>query len=78
MKTKNLKVGNTVLIITGSNKKKTGVVLGFYKENYVFIEGINMRNRFINKFDNLTGKKKKIMIFRESHIHISNVKKVKE
>ena len=40
-----LRIGDEVLIITGSQKGKTGKILKFGEKERVFIENINMRRR---------------------------------
>lgn len=40
-----LRIGDEVLIITGSQKGKTGKILKFDEKERVFIENINMRRR---------------------------------
>jgi len=43
-----LKKGDTVLVIAGNDKGRTGVVLGF-KKNRVIIQGINLRKKHLKK-----------------------------
>lgn len=67
-----IKVGDTVKIITGSNKNKEGKVLEVLKsENRVIIEGINKVKKHVKpNAQNETGGILEV----EAPIHISNVK----
>jgi large subunit ribosomal protein L24 len=67
-----VKIGDSVKIISGSEKNKTGEVVKIYKTNgKIVVKGINLRFKHIkpNK-KNETGEKKQF----EAAIHHSNVK----
>ncbi len=66
----NLKVGDKVVVITGSNKGKEGTIKKVLKaDNKVIIEGINMVKKHQKGNGNETGG----IIEKESPIHASNV-----
>lgn len=70
MKTR-IKTGDTVKIISGSNKGKTGKVLRVAPaQNKAFIEGIGNRTRHLRPTQLQKGGKKDI----QTGIHISNLK----
>ena len=67
-----VKVGDKVLVITGSDKGKEGKVIRTYKnEDKVVVEGINLRKKHVKP--NGAGEGGGI-IDREGNIHVSNVK----
>ena len=67
-----IKVGDTVTVITGSNKGKSGKVLTVLrKENRVVIDGVNIVKKHVKpNSQNETGGILEV----EAPIHISNVK----
>ncbi len=66
----NLKVGDKVVVITGSNKGKEGTIKKVLKaDNKVIIEGINLVKKHQKGNGNETGG----IIEKESPIHASNV-----
>ena len=69
---KGLKKGDTVLVITGADKTKSGVVLDIdRKRDRVVIEGVNVRRKTIRPTqENPQGG----IIDKEMPIHVSNVK----
>ena len=69
----NLKVGDTVKIISGKYKNQISTVRKIiYKKNSVIIENINFKTKYIKPRNNEEiGKIQKI----EKPIHISNIKK---
>ena len=71
-----IKVNDTVLVIAGANKGKTGKVLKTLRnENKVVVEGVNISKRHTKPRTN----NDKGGIFEiEMPIHVSNVKKVDE
>ena len=71
-----IKINDTVLILTGKDKGKTGKVLKTLKnDNKVVVEGINIANRHVKP----RGNNDQSGIFDiEMPIHVSNVKKIEE
>ena len=71
-----IKVNDTVLILTGKDKGKTGRVLKTLKnDNKVVVEGINIAKRHVKP----RGNNDQGGIFDiEMPIHVSNVKKIEE
>lgn len=71
-----IKVNDTVLILTGKDKGKTGKVLKTLKnDNKVVVEGINIAKRHVKP----RGNNDQGGIFDiEMPIHVSNVKKIEE
>ncbi|NQZ67478.1 MAG: 50S ribosomal protein L24 [Lentisphaeria bacterium] len=69
---KGLKKGDTVLVITGADKTKSGVVLDIdRKRDRVVVEGVNVRRKTIRPTqENPQGG----IIDKEMPIHVSNVK----
>lgn len=62
--------GETVMIITGKEKNKTGKVIQFLpKKNSIIVEGLNMVKRHVKARGNEPGGIKE----KEAAIHISNV-----
>ncbi len=69
-----IKVGDTVLVIAGSDKGKTGkVTKTLKKENRVIVEGVHVVKKHIkpNRFNETGG-----ILETEAPIHASNVKLV--
>ena len=65
-----IKTGDTVIVITGKDKGKTGKVSAVIKENdRVVVEGVNIMKRHKKATQESPGKIEEI----ESSIHISNV-----
>ncbi len=71
-----IKINDTVLILTGKDKGKTGKVLKTLKnDNKVVVEGINIAKRHVKP----RGNNDQGGIFDiEMPIHVSNVKKIEE
>jgi large subunit ribosomal protein L24 len=71
-----IKVNDTVLILTGKDKGKTGKVVKTLKnDNKVVVEGINIAKRHVKP----RGNNDQGGIFDiEMPIHVSNVKKIEE
>lgn len=71
-----IKVNDTVLILTGKDKGKTGKVLKTLRnDNKVVVEGINIAKRHVKP----RGNNDQGGIFDiEMPIHVSNVKKIEE
>ena len=66
-----LRVGDTVIVIAGSDKGKTGEIIQILrKENRVIVEGVNMVTKHIkpSQLDPEGG-----IVTREAPIHASNV-----
>ena len=64
-----LRKNDSVVVITGNDKGRTGKVLGFLKER-VLVQGVNMRKRHMKKTqEQKTGQ----IIDKECSIHRSNV-----
>src|ERR1039457_3595022 len=62
--------GETVMVVTGKEKNKTGKVMKFLpKKDSVIIEGLNMVKRHVKARGNESGGIKE----KEAAIHISNV-----
>jgi len=71
-----IKKGDKVIVITGKDKGKSGVVLkSFPKDFALLIEGINKKK--VHKRPRKSGEKGKI-IDRVTPVHISNVKKIEK
>jgi large subunit ribosomal protein L24 len=67
-----IKKGDTVLIISGKDRKKTGKVLNvFPKEQRIIIEGINMRKKHVKP--KKSGEKGQVVLV-PSPVSASNVK----
>ena len=65
-----IKTGDTVIVITGKDKGKTGKVSSVIKENdRVVVEGVNIMKRHKKATQESPGKIEEM----ESSIHISNV-----
>lgn len=65
-----LKKGDTVAVISGKEKSKTGKVLQLLtKKNGVIVEGLNMVKRHMKAKNNEPGG----IVEKEAYIHISNV-----
>ena len=65
-----IKTGDTVIVITGKDKGKTGKVSSVIKENdRVVVEGVNIMKRHRKATQESPGKIEEI----EASIHISNV-----
>ncbi|KKP39040.1 MAG: 50S ribosomal protein L24, large subunit ribosomal protein L24 [Candidatus Peregrinibacteria bacterium GW2011_GWF2_33_10] len=66
-----IKANDSVLIITGKNRLKTGKVIRTIKgEDRIVVEGVNLRTKHIKKTKQGAGRK----IQFEAPIHVSNVK----
>ena len=66
----NLKVGDKVIVIAGSNKGKEGTIKKVLKaENKVIVEGVNI----VKKHQKPTGQETGGILEREAPIHASNV-----
>ncbi len=66
-----IKLNDTVLVITGKDKGKTGTVIKTLKDkDQVVIEAVNIKTKHVKKSK---GKKGEIIKF-ESPVHVSNVK----
>ena len=66
----NFKVGDEVVVITGSDKGKTGKIIKTLKaENKVVVEGVHI----VKKHQRPTGQETGGIIEREAPIHASNV-----
>ncbi len=62
--------GDTVMVIAGKEKSKTGKILRLLpKKNGVIVEGLNLVKRHIKAKGNESGEIKE----KEAYIHISNV-----
>jgi large subunit ribosomal protein L24 len=69
-----IKKGDKVIVITGKDKSKSGVVVkAFPKTSQVLVEGINKKK--LHKRPKKSNEKGKI-IEQATPIHVSNVKKV--
>ncbi len=68
-----IKTGDTITVITGKDKGKTGKVLkAFPREDRVVVEGINIKKK--HRKANQSGKKGQIVEIPHP-IHVSNIKK---
>jgi large subunit ribosomal protein L24 len=71
-----IKKGDKVIVITGKDKGKTGVVLkSFPKDLAVLVEGVNKKK--VHKRPKKSNEKGKI-IDRITPVHVSNVKKIEK
>ena len=69
-----VKKGDTVTVISGKNKGKSGVIVrALPKEEKVVIEGVNVAKRHVRKQGNQSGR----IVERPMPIHVSNVAKKK-
>jgi large subunit ribosomal protein L24 len=69
-----IKKGDKVIVITGKDKGKTGIVLkAFPKDFAVLVEGVNKKK--LHKKPKKQNEKGKI-IERATPVHVSNVKKI--
>jgi len=69
-----IKKGDKVIITTGKDKGKTGLVLkAFPKDDLVLVEGVNKKK--LHKRPKKSNEKGKI-IEQDTPVHVSNVKKV--
>lgn len=74
-KTMHVKKGDKVIVITGKDKSKSGVVVrSFPKLEKVLIDGVNMKK--VHKKKRRENEKGKVVEV-AAPIHVSNVKKVK-
>jgi len=65
-----LKVGDTVIVITGKHKGKTGKLAKINKKkNAVIVEKVNLQTKFVKKTASAPGQK----IEKEGYIDVSNV-----
>lgn len=65
-----LKKGDTVAIITGKDKNKTGKVIQLVaKKNAVLVEGLNLVKRHLKARNNESGG----IVEKEAPVHVSNV-----
>ena len=70
-----IKKGEKVIVITGKDKGKSGVVIrAFPKTSQVSVEGVNKKK--IHQRPKKSGEKGKI-IEQSAPVHVSNVKKAK-
>lgn len=68
----NIKKGDNVIVLTGTDKGKNGKVLkAFPRENAVLVEGINMRKK--HQRPSKTNQKGQV-VEKAFPIHVSNVK----
>jgi large subunit ribosomal protein L24 len=71
-----IKKGDKVIVLTGKDKGKTGLVLeSFPKDSAVLVEGVNKKK--IHKRPKKSNEKGKI-IERATPVHVSNVKKIEK
>ena len=71
-----IKKGDKVIVITGKDKGKSGVVLkAFPKISHVLVEGLNKKK--VHKRPKKSNEKGKI-IEQATPINVSNVKKIKD
>lgn len=72
MKRRDIRVGDTVYVISGNDKGKTGKVLSSIREkDRIVVEGVNVRTKNLKRTQE-NPKGKRITI--ETPIHISNVR----
>lgn len=70
-----IKKGDKVIVITGKDKGKSGVILrSFPKTDMVLVEGVNKHK--VHKRPKKSNEKGKI-VEQATPVHVSNVKKVK-
>ena len=68
---KNIKKGDKVIVLSGSDKGTIGNVIAINKEdNRVVVEGVNIRTKHVKPSQN---KEKGEIVKKEAAIHISNV-----
>lgn len=66
-----LKTGDSVIVIAGNDRGKSGKILGFTGEERVVVEGVNVRKKHMKKTQQ---NQKGQIIDIERAIHVSNVK----
>lgn len=66
-----IKTNDTVIVLTGKDKGRTGRILKFVGKNRVLVEGVNLVKKHVRGNPN-TGQEGGILD-REAGIHISNV-----
>lgn len=72
---KNLKVNDCVVVLSGKFRKQTGQVLSFNRKlNLVTIKDLNLKFRMVRKMDPQTGKFVRVMLKMPGGIHLSKVK----
>ena len=69
-----IRKGDKVILNTGKDKGKQGIVLNILKNNRVVVEGLNM----VKKHIKTTKEKKGGIVSKESFIHLSNLKLIDE
>ena len=66
---KKIRKGDTVIVITGNEKGRTGIILS-RKDDKIIVQGLNMRKKAVKQSEqNRTG-----FVELEGYIHISNVR----
>lgn len=68
---KKIKVGDTVIVLTGKDKGRTGAVLRKTKEDRILVGGVNLVKKHVK--GNPDQNKEGGIIDREAALHISNV-----
>lgn len=71
MAIKTIKIGDSVIILTGKDKKKKGTVLKKVGRDRVIVEGINLIKKHVR--GNPQKNEKGGILERESSVHISNI-----
>ena len=66
-----IKVGDTVIVLAGKDKGRTGAVLRNAKKDRIFVRGVNLVKKHMK--GNPDKNKQGGIIERESTIHVSNV-----
>ena len=69
-KSRKLRPGDEVVVITGNDKGKTGKILSYSKKNRLVVEGVNMHKKHLKRTQE---QQKGQIIDMEGSIHISNV-----
>lgn len=66
-----IKTGDTVVVLTGKDKGRTGKILKFTKKDRILVDGVNLVKKHVrpNPQKNVQGG----IMEREATIHISNV-----
>jgi large subunit ribosomal protein L24 len=71
MTVKKIKIGDSVIVLTGKDKKKKGTVLKRVRNTYLVVEGVNLKKKHTK--GNPQKQKKGGIVEFEAPIHVSNV-----
>lgn len=66
-----IKTGDTVIVLTGKDKGRSGRILKYVKKNRLIVEGVNMVKKHVRPNPNKN--EQGGILEREAGIHVSNV-----